>query len=86
MGECAGIRRTGCASIDLAWVASGRFDGFWEDGLDPWDVAAGMLLVREAGGFVSDGKGGQDMLDSASVVAGNEDIHRRLLATLAKPV
>ena len=62
MGEVSGIRRLGAASLDLAYVAAGRLDGFWEDGLSPWDVAAGILLIREAGGFVSDRDGGQDML------------------------
>ena len=56
MGETAGIRRCGSAALDLAWVASGRFDGFWEHGLSPWDIAAGIVLVREAGGFVTDAR------------------------------
>ncbi|WP_269931398.1 inositol monophosphatase family protein [Aminobacter sp. HY435] len=86
MGEVAGVRRLGSAALDLAYVAAGRMDGFWETALSPWDVAAGILLVREAGGFVSDGKGGQDMLDGGSIVAGNETIHRSLLKTLKKPV
>ncbi len=86
MGECSGIRRCGAAAIDLAWVASGRFDGFWEHALSPWDMAAGILLIREAGGFVTDAEGGQDMLASGSIVAGNEDIHRQLRTVLAKPV
>jgi myo-inositol-1(or 4)-monophosphatase len=86
MGEVSGIRRMGAASLDLAYVAAGRFDGFWENGLSPWDMAAGILLVKEAGGFVSDRKGGQDMLDSGGVVAGNELIHRALLKTLDRPL
>ncbi|AWC21927.1 inositol monophosphatase family protein [Aminobacter sp. P9b] len=86
MGEVAGIRRLGSAALDLAYVAAGRMDGFWETALSPWDVAAGILLVREAGGFVSDDKGGQDMLDGGSIVVGNETIHRALLKTLKKPV
>src|SRR5690606_1574403 len=61
MLESAGIRRFGSAAIDLAWVASVRVDGFWEEGLAPWDVAAGALLVREAGGFVTDFTGGPDI-------------------------
>ena len=61
-------------------------DGFWETGLSAWDIAAGMLLIREAGGFVSDMDGGQDMLDNGSVVAGNEVIQRALLKTVKKPL
>src|SRR3546814_2239187 len=61
--EVAGIRRFGAASLDLAWVAAGRFDGFWEADLNIWDVAAGMLLVREAGGFVSDFRGGERAIE-----------------------
>jgi myo-inositol-1(or 4)-monophosphatase len=79
-GEVAGIRRFGAASLDLAWVALGRFDGFWERDLAPWDMAAGLLLVREAGGFVSDLSGGEDMLGKGHIVAGNERIQRDLLA------
>jgi myo-inositol-1(or 4)-monophosphatase len=86
MGEVSGIRRLGAASLDLAYVAGGRFDGFWEEGLLPWDIAAGMLLIREAGGFVSDRAGGQDMFTNESVVAGNEAIHRALLKTVRKPI
>ncbi|MDR7221538.1 inositol monophosphatase family protein [Aminobacter aminovorans] len=86
MGEVAGIRRLGSAALDLAYVAAGRMDGFWETALSPWDVAAGILLVREAGGFVSDDKGGQEMLDGGSIVAGNETIHRALIKTLKRPV
>ncbi len=80
--EVAGIRRFGSAALDLAWVAAGRFDGFWERGLSPWDMAAGILLIREAGGFVSDFSGGDTMLDGGHIVAGNEAIHRQLLAFL----
>jgi len=86
MAEVAGVRRLGSAALDLAYVAAGRMDGFWETGLSPWDVAAGILLVREAGGYVSDGKGGQDMLEGGSIVAGNELIQKALLKTLKKPV
>ncbi len=86
MGESAGIRRTGSAAIDLAWVAAGRFDGFWERDLSPWDMAAGILLIREAGGFVSDTDGGSAMLDNGTILAGNEEIHRQLLETVARPV
>ena len=86
MAETAGIRRTGSAAMDLAWVASGRFDGFWEHDLSPWDMAAGILLIREAGGFVCDAEGGQAMLDTGSILAGNEDILRHLRTTLGRPV
>lgn len=86
MGETAGIRRLGAASLDLAYVAAGRMDGFWEDALSPWDVAAGILMVREAGGFVTNRSGGQDIMGTGSVVAGNETIHRALLQTLKKPI
>lgn len=80
--QVAGIRRFGVASLDLAWVAAGRFDGFWERGLQKWDVAAGIILVREAGGLVSDIKGGRKMLDSGDIVAGNASLHAPLLKSL----
>lgn len=75
----AGIRRTGSACNDLAWVASGRFDAYWEAGLKPWDLAAGMLMMREAGGTVSDYSGRTGMLANGQVVAGNETIQGQLL-------
>ena len=84
MGETAGIRRLGSAALDLAWVASGRVDGFWENWLAPWDLAAGILLVREAGGFCSDRDGGQAMFDDGTIVAGNEHIHKALVRALAR--
>ncbi|PYE88681.1 inositol monophosphatase family protein [Phyllobacterium leguminum] len=86
MGETAGIRRMGAAALDLAYVAAGRLDGFWEDALHPWDIGAGILLVREAGGFLSDKNGGQDMFETKSIVAGNEAIQSALLQVLKKPV
>jgi len=86
MAEVAGVRRMGAAALDLAYVAAGRLDGFWESGLSPWDMAAGLLLIREAGGFASDREGGQEMLDTGNVVAGNETIHRVLLRQLRKPL
>ncbi|ESZ18630.1 MULTISPECIES: inositol monophosphatase family protein [Mesorhizobium] len=86
MAEVSGVRRLGSASLDLAYVAAGRMDGFWETGLSAWDVAAGILLIREAGGFISDFAGGQNMLDGGSIVAGNETIQRALLKTVRKPV
>jgi len=86
MAEVSGVRRLGSAALDLAYVAAGRMDGFWETGLSAWDIAAGLLLIREAGGFVSDMDGGQDMLDAGSVVAGNEVIQRALLKAVKKPI
>ncbi len=76
--EVAGIRRFGAASLDLAWVAAGRFDGFWESGLAPWDVAAGMLLVKEAGGFVTDFRGGERAIERSEFLAANDALHSRL--------
>ncbi len=78
MREVAGIRRFGAASLDLAWVAAGRLDGFWERDLKPWDMAAGLLMVREAGGFVTDMSGRDRMLETGSVLCGNENVHKRL--------
>jgi myo-inositol-1(or 4)-monophosphatase len=86
MGEVSGIRRMGAAALDLAYVAAGRLDGFWEDNLHPWDMAAGMLIIREAGGFVSDKEGGQAVFDTGGIVAGNEAIHGALLKALKKPL
>jgi myo-inositol-1(or 4)-monophosphatase len=84
MGEVAGIRRLGAASLDLASVAAGRFDGFWEEDLSVWDMAAGIIMVREAGGFVSDTQGTQNMLESGSICVGNEAIQKSLLKTIMK--
>ncbi|RIK86425.1 MAG: inositol monophosphatase [Hyphomicrobiales bacterium] len=84
MGEVAGVRRLGSAALDLAYVAAGRMDGFWESWLAPWDLAAGILMVREAGGFCTDNAGGQAMFDTGTVVAGNEAIHKALLKTVQK--
>jgi myo-inositol-1(or 4)-monophosphatase len=78
----AGLRRFGAAALDLAWVATGRFDAYWERGLSPWDTAAGIVLVREAGGFVTDAEGRDISLSSAGIVAGNEPIHRELVRLL----
>jgi myo-inositol-1(or 4)-monophosphatase len=79
MGEVAGVRRLGSASLDLAYVAAGRLDGYWEEALNPWDMAAGIILIREAGGFTSDLTGGLDMLGSGTIAAGNEYIHKALV-------
>jgi myo-inositol-1(or 4)-monophosphatase len=81
-GKVAGLRRFGSAALDLAWVAAGRLDGYWERDLSPWDMAAGLLLVREAGGFVSDADSGNAMLSKGHIVAGNETMHRELLRLL----
>ena len=78
----AGLRRYGAATLDLAWVAAGRLDAFWERDLSPWDLAAGSLVVREAGGFLSDLDGGDAILSKGNVVAGNETMHRELLRLL----
>jgi myo-inositol-1(or 4)-monophosphatase len=77
--KVAGLRRFGAAALDLAWVAAGRVDAYWERGLSPWDMAAGIALVREAGGYVSDLNGGEAMLTTGGIVAGNDAIHRELL-------
>jgi myo-inositol-1(or 4)-monophosphatase len=74
-GATSGIRRPGAAAIDLAWVSAGRFDGFWEQHLSAWDMAAGTLLVREAGGLVTNFEGDQDMLRHTSAIAGNPAMH-----------
>ncbi len=76
--QVAGIRRYGAASLDLAWLAQGRFDGFWESGLNDWDTAAGCLLVREAGGFVTDFRGRSEPIHSAQVLAANDGLHSKL--------
>jgi myo-inositol-1(or 4)-monophosphatase len=78
----AGVRRFGAASLDLAWVAAGRFDAYWERDLGAWDVAAGVLLVREAGGTVTDADGGEDMLGAGSICAGAAAMHPLLLERL----
>jgi myo-inositol-1(or 4)-monophosphatase len=83
MPEVAGIRRFGAAALDLAWVAAGRFDGFWEYGLHPWDMAAGILLIREAGGAVSDTDGGDEMLARGEVLAATPALHKPLRQLIA---
>ena len=82
MRTCAGVRRPGAAALVLAWVACGRSDGFWEIGLSPWDMAAGALLVREAGGLVGDLEGEDQFLDSGRIVASNGKLFAALLKTL----
>ena len=82
MRHSAGVRRFGTASLDLAYVAAGRFDAYWERGLSPWDVAAGTLLVREAGGVVSDLDGGTRSLTCGHILAANEPLHPQVLKLL----
>lgn len=82
MAVTSGVRRPGSAALDLAYVAAGRFDGFWEFGLQPWDIAAGILLVREAGGYVTDIAGGHEMLRSGNVLAANDHLHQPLARLL----
>jgi len=81
--EVAGIRRLGAASLDFAWVAAGRMDGFWEDDLDIWDAAAGVLLIKEAGGFVTDYRGSDRSFERREYLAGNGDLHSKLHKLLA---
>ena len=83
MKTTAGVRRFGAASLDLAYIAAGRFDGFWERGLSPWDIAAGTLLVREAGGLVTDEAGSNDVIGASAIVAANLDLHPEIMKVLA---
>ncbi len=83
MRNTAGIRRAGSASLDLAYVAAGRLDGFWEFGLSPWDMAAGALLITEAGGLVGDLRGEASYLDTGNIVAGTPKVFVPLLQTLS---
>jgi myo-inositol-1(or 4)-monophosphatase len=80
--QAAGIRRAGAASLDLAYVAAGRLDGFWEIGLNPWDIAAGALLIQEAGGLISDFSGGHDYLETGNVIAGNPKVFKAILQNI----
>jgi myo-inositol-1(or 4)-monophosphatase len=83
MPQVAGIRRFGAAALDLAWTAAGRYDGYWEFGVKPWDVTAGLLIVREAGGYATDAAGG-DPRTSGDVVAANPHMHAVLLDAAAR--
>jgi myo-inositol-1(or 4)-monophosphatase len=83
--QCAGIRRAGAASLDLAYVAAGRLDAFWETGLAPWDMAAGVLLVREAGGLVSDIDASDNYMESGNIVCGNPKCFKAVLQVV-KPL
>ena len=82
MAATSGVRRMGVASLDLAYVAAGRFDGYWEFNLQPWDMAAGILIVREAGGYVTDMDGGHAMLTTGDVLAANDLVHQPLAQLL----
>src|SRR5271163_4100416 len=82
MTAVVNVRRMGCVAIDLAYVAAGQFDGFWERGLNSWDIAAGSLLIREAGGFVTGADGEANYLETGSICCGNEPMHRDLLGLL----
>jgi myo-inositol-1(or 4)-monophosphatase len=82
--RAAGIRRPGSAALDLASVAAGRFDGFWEEGLGAWDIAAGTLLIEEAGGLITDFRGGRGFLQDGTVIAGGAAVHRELLEIVAR--
>jgi myo-inositol-1(or 4)-monophosphatase len=84
--KVAGLRRFGAAALDLAYVAAGRFDVYWERGLSPWDFAAGVLLVREAGGFVTDLEDCERTMQAGDIIAGNETMHRQILALLREAV
>ncbi len=85
MMRCAGLRATGSAALNLAWVAAGRADGYVEHGLQAWDVAAGMLMVREAGGFVSEPDPKKSIYETGKLIAGNETIHGQLRKIIHKP-
>jgi len=82
--QCQGIRRFGAAALDLAYVAAGVYDGYWEEGLKPWDTAAGILLIDEAGGSVSDYEGGKYMIGSDTIVASNGHIHDIMIQTISE--
>lgn len=84
MAATSGVRRLGSAALDLAYVAAGRLDGFWEFGLSPWDIAAGIIIVREAGGYITDLAGGHGMLETGDVLVANDHLHLPLAQLLKK--
>jgi len=86
MGATVGVRRMGAAALDLAYVAAGRVDAYWEFGLQPWDMAAGILLVREAGGYVSDLSGKHEMMTTGEMLAANDHLHLPLAALLREAI
>ncbi|WP_376874930.1 inositol monophosphatase family protein [Albirhodobacter sp. R86504] len=85
MPVCAGVRRFGAASLDLAYVASGRYEGYWERGVKAWDIAAGLILVKEAGGFIGPVREGRDIFESGSVIATNGEMFDPLCKILRQP-
>ncbi|MEO1398206.1 MAG: inositol monophosphatase family protein [Pseudomonadota bacterium] len=85
LNNVAGLRRTGSAAMDLAWTAAGRFDAYWERNIKPWDMAAGIVIVREAGGIVTDMKGGSEMLASGTVIAANVQVQKALMPLVGEP-
>ena len=82
--RCGSIRRLGAAALDLAYVASGRLDGFWEFNLKPWDIAAGAIIVSEAGGYISDINNTNEYFKSGNVLASNINLHQEIIKTLQK--
>jgi myo-inositol-1(or 4)-monophosphatase len=86
MPQVAGVRRFGSAALDLAWVAAGRYDGFWELGLNRWDIAAGLVILREAGGMVTDPEGGETFYETGSVVCGNPALQPKLREVVAEGI
>lgn len=85
MAVSAGVRRFGAAALDLAYVAAGRYEGYWERGVSAWDIAAGIVIVREAGGFISDFKGRDKALETGEIIAANGELHTRFRKLLATP-
>lgn len=86
MPQVAGVRRFGSAALDLAWVAAGRYEGFWELGLNKWDVAAGIVLVREAGGLITDPEGGESFYETGHIVCGNPTLQPKLREVVAEGI
>lgn len=86
MPQVAGVRRFGSAALDLAWVAAGRYDGYWELGLNRWDIAAGLVMVREAGGIVTDPAGGDTHFESGDLVCGNQHLQPKLREVVAEGI
>ena len=85
MPACAGVRRFGAAALDLAYVAAGRYEGYWERGIQPWDIAAGIVLVKEAGGFVGPVRDGRDIFESGGIIAGNAEMYEPLVKIIRDP-
>lgn len=84
MPNVAGIRRNGAAALDMAWLAAGRFDGFWEKNLQPWDLAAGLIILKEAGGYAKDFSGTNNILETGGIIAGNDQIQLPLERVLKR--